>query len=62
MVILDEYLDNPEQAIESAMEARQKLGQTHPAIDLAEVTVRFRREEYEQCLNLFDRADKSLLP
>jgi hypothetical protein len=62
MVILDEYLDNPEQAIESAHEARQKLGQTHPVIDLAEVTVRFRREEYEKSLDLFDRADKSLPP
>ena len=44
------------------MKAGKKLGETHPAIDIAESTVRFRREEYEQCLDLLDRADKSLSP
>ena len=62
MVVFDEYLDNSQQAIETADEARQKLGETHPAIDIAESTVRFRREEYEQCLDLLDRAEKSLSP
>lgn len=62
MVVFDEYLDKPESALEVANDARQKLGANHPVIDLAESTVRFRREEYSECTLLFDRADKDLPP
>ena len=57
MVISDEYLNNSDSALEIGQAAREKLGDTHPVIDLAEATVRYRREEYPEFLTLFDRVD-----
>ena len=57
MVIFDEYLNNSDSALEIALAAREKLGGTHPVIDLAEATVRYRRAEYPEFLTLFNRVD-----
>ena len=62
MVIFDEYLDEPESALQIANEARRILGATHPLIDLAESTVQFHRDRHSTSLDLFDNVDKSLLP
>lgn len=58
MVILDEYRNDSEVALSLAREARETLGTTHPLIDLAESTVRFRRKEYPASLDLIDRAEE----
>ena len=57
MVISDEYLNNSDSALEIGRAAREKLSDTHPVIDLAEATVRYRREEYTEFLALFDKVD-----
>jgi hypothetical protein len=57
MVISDEYLSNSDSALEIGLAAREKLGNTHPVIDLAEATVRYRRAEYPEFLTLFNRVD-----
>jgi hypothetical protein len=57
MVIFDEYLNNAGSALEIAQAAREKLGDTHPVIDLAEATVQYRRAEYPEFLTLFNRVD-----
>jgi tetratricopeptide (TPR) repeat protein len=62
MVIFDEYLEDPQSALQIAHEARRLLGATHPLIDLAESTVHFRRERYSTSLDLFDKVDQSVLP
>jgi hypothetical protein len=57
MVISDEYLNNSDSALEIGLAAREKLGDTHPVIDLAEATVRYRRTEYPEFLTLFNGVD-----
>ena len=59
MVISDEYLNNSDSALEIGLAAREKLGDTHPVIDLAEATVRYRRAEYPEFLTLFNRVDQT---
>lgn len=58
MVVLDEYQNDSEAALSLVREARETLNTTHPLIDLAESTVRFRREEYPESLDLIDRAEE----
>lgn len=58
MVLLDEYQNDSEAALSLVREARETLGTTHPLIDLAESTVRFRREEYPESLDLIDRVEE----
>ena len=58
MVISDEYLNDSSTALEIASSARQELKHTHPVIDLAEVTVRYRRTEYPELIALFKNADE----
>jgi hypothetical protein len=59
MVVSDEYMDDSKSALEIGREARQKLADTHPTIDLAESTVRYRRGEYDEFLTLFDKVDEA---
>lgn len=62
MVVSDEYMNNSESALEIGREARQKLGKTHPVIDLAESTVQYRRGDYAEFLTLFNKVDESTPP
>lgn len=58
IVVLDEYQDDSEAALRLASEARLTFGTTHPLIDLAESTVRFRRKEYPESLDLIAKFDE----
>lgn len=62
MVICDEYLNNSDSALEIGLATREKLGDTHPVIDLAEATVLYRRAEYPEFLTLFDKVDETTPP
>jgi len=62
MVVSDEYMNNAELALEIGRNARQKLGETHAVIDLAESTVRYRRDEYAGFVTLFNKVDQTTPP
>ncbi len=62
MIISDEYLNDPDSSLEIGQVARERLRETHPVIDLAEATVRYRRAEYPEFLTLFNQVDETTPP
>ncbi|MEW6042315.1 MAG: hypothetical protein AB1633_12425, partial [Elusimicrobiota bacterium] len=62
MVILDEYLNNPDKALEVAKEARIVLNNSHPMIELGESMIYYRHDNYGQALEIIEKLEKSLPP
>lgn len=61
MVVSDEYLNDPDKAMQVAAEARSMIAKSHPLIDLAESMVLFRHEDYRRALKIVMDVEK-LLP
>lgn len=62
MVILDEYLDKPEKALEIAKEIRTSLGNSHPLIDIGESMIYYRHDNFQQALELIEKLEEILPP
>jgi hypothetical protein len=62
MVVLDEYLNKPDEALQVADEARIILNYSHPLIDLGESMICYRHDKFTNALEIIDKLEKSLPP
>jgi len=60
MVVFDEYLHDPEMALQIAQQARTLIGKSHPLIDLGESTVFYRQGQHNKVIEIINHLEESL--